>query len=305
MILTAQRLRVIERVDNRVLGAFRLVDAATEVPLIVPATIEARATEIVEIQPDGTSVVIQSVPLGNGAVDIRQNRVGHYVVFRAPLFENYLLAFENPPLPVSLQNPARRLRLRLGVLAAGPHHLPQVFDFDLPRPLDPADAASVFAAQDVAFFRAPNAPVQEGWAVLRVSVAQTGGGGAALPGVLIRVFRRPRQPADEPIGEGLTEWRGARQRGEALVPIAGLQRFAPGAGANVIETTHAIELEATRDPAFTGAATQLPDLARLRTSAPGTVRRPNPPADALNVIRPAGPIDVSAGEELSVTIEMP
>jgi hypothetical protein len=306
MILAAQTLRPIESVDRRVLGAFQLVDHATRLPVVFPANIEARSAAIVELQAGDTAVTIQPVPLAAGAVRIRQNRIGRFVVFSAPLFEGYIAEFTAPATPAPLADPARRLRLQLAITRAGPGHLPRMFALDLPRALDPAGAGNVFEPQDVELFRAPSAPVQDSWAILRARVTQAGTG-TALPGVLIRVFRRPRQPADEAIGAGLTEWRDARLRGEALVAITGLQRFVPGGGPNVIETTHAIEVEVTRDAAFTGAPDTLPAVDRLLAgTGEGVIRPPGQPPDSvLTILRPAPPLSIAAGEELALELEMP
>jgi hypothetical protein len=306
MILTAQTLRTIESADRRVLGAFRLVDHATRLPLVVPARIEARSAAIVELQPDGTTIEIQPVAVSAGAVRIRQNRIGRFVVHTAPLFDDYTAGFASPNAPAILASPARRLRLQLAVSGAGTHHLPRTFAFDLPRSLDPRATDSVFSSQEVELFRGPAAPVQEGWAVLRASVvhADTGIG---LPGVLIRVFRRPRQPGDGAIGAGLSEWRDERLRGEALVSITGLQRFVPGVGPNVIDTTHAIDLEVTRDTSFTGASGTVPDVDRLLAgTGDGVVRPPDqPPGSAFSIRRPTPPLAIAAGEQVSIELAMP
>jgi hypothetical protein len=200
------------------------------------------------------------------------------------------------------------LRLHLSVTQIGPHYLPQQFQFDLPRSLNRAAADSVFRPRPISFFRSPGAPVLDGWAVLRVHVTQTDTGNA-LGGVVVRVFRNPRGPNDEPIGAGMTEWRG-RLRGEALVPIARIARFRPGAGNNVVETTQSIAFEAMRDSQFTGAANDLPNVPRIvagpgpgivlqRTEPPPT----NPPTAALTV-EPPLPLNVRAGAEVTVHLTM-
>jgi hypothetical protein len=111
----------------------------------------------------------------------------------------------------------------------------------------------------------------------------------------------------------MTEWRNEHVRGEAVVPIPGLQRFIPGGGANVFETTHTIELEATRDQNFPDVNTdmpaveQLPDVDALIAGAgPGIIRRAQAPANpALTIVRPALPLAIAAGEERAVELEMP
>jgi hypothetical protein len=281
--------RLIDTVDRRVVGAFQFVDALTHLPVTVPAGVETRRMTIAGVPGD--------VRVPAGAIRLLQNRRGMYVVFRAPFFDAYINAFENPPIP------AEAIGVNVSVTEAGPHYLPQEFQLDLPRNLDPGADDSVLEPQLVGLFRAPAAPVQDGWSVLRVRVTQAGTNPARpLPGVLVRVFRSPRGAADPPIGEGMTDWRG-RALGEALVPVAGLQRFRPGAGANVIETEHTLEFETTRDSLFTGATGQLPNVPRIETgTAQGVVRTPH--AD-LAITRPVPPVRVEAGHEYTVHLAMP
>jgi hypothetical protein len=285
MIPARQTYRVIEPASRRVAGAFRLVDAATNLPVLEPAALAVRGATVGEPQT--------AVAVNDRNLRISRNRSGMYVVFRAPFFDAYTSTFDQPAAPPETQSGP--LRLRLGVVDAGPQYLPQEFEFDLPRSLDPSAPDSVFVPGAVPLFRAPAAPIQDGWAVLRVLVTRAGdASNTRLPGVLIRVFRSPRGVGDPAIGAGMTEWRGDT-RGEALVPISGLQRFRPGAGANVFETEHPIEFEATRDNAFTGATNQLPNVARIAAGA----------ASQLTLVSPAAPVRVRAGREHTIHLAIP
>lgn len=293
-------VRVIETADRRVLGAFRLADAVSGLPIGVPAAIDARTATIA-----GTGGP-EEIALPDGAVRIVQNRSA-FVLIRAPFFDDYTAAFDVPPVPPTL-------RLHVRVTDAGPQYLPQRFDVDLPRPLDPAVAGSVFEPQPVVMLRAPGAAISEGAAVLRVSVRQAGPGGAPLGGVLVRVFRSPRAAPDRPLGAGMTEWRGA-VRGEALVALSGIERFRPGLGESPIETSQPIEFEITRDTAFTGAAGQLPDVSRLLAGAGAGIVRvvDQPPGPLAIAVRPderpsappAVPVHARAGREYVVQITVP
>lgn len=292
--------RVIETADRRVLGAFQFVDAATALPVVVPAKLEVRGVTLAGAPVD----VLQE-----NSIRIQQNRRGVSVIFRAPFFDTYAGAFIDPQPPPETQTDP--LRLRLAVTDAGPYYLPQEFQFDLPRSLDPDAPDSVFRPQEVRLFRAPNAPVQAGWALLRVRVTQAGVDPInPLPGVLVRVFRSPRGGADAPIGEGMTEWRGD-VRGEALVPVIGVERFRPGSGESVIETDQAIEFEATRNAGFTASAGQLPNVPVLLVgTGAGIIRPPNlPPGSLLDILRPettpTTPMRVQAGREYVVHLAMP
>jgi hypothetical protein len=286
-------------IDRRVLGAFRLVDIVTGLPLGTPATVDVLGATI-----EGNPI---DVTLNRHTVQVRQNRRGVFVIFGAPFFADYAEAFEQPePPPETAADP---LRLRFGITNAGPNHLPQEFTFDLPRVLDPDAPDSVLAAAPVELLRTPNAVVQVGWAAIRVRVTRAGvSPPSPLPGALVRIFRSPRAAADRPIGIGMTEWRGP-VAGEALVALTGLLRFRPGAGAEVIDTDHAIEFDVSRHDTFIGAAGALPNVgALLAATGSGFVRPPtHPPGSVLTVLQPATapPMRVQAGREYVVHLAMP
>jgi hypothetical protein len=292
MTLAAHSLTVIERVERRILGAFRLLDAVTRLPVLQP--VEVRALGAVLVRPGGDI----EVPLPRKSVEIRQNRSGFHVLFRAPLFDEYTATFLDPQPPPDTQ--AGPLRLRLAIDDAGPQYLPRQFTFDLPRATDPNAVDSVFDPVPVDLFRSPAAPVQDGWALLRVRIVEEGSDPETpLPRVLVRVFRSPRGAQAPAIGVGMTEWRGG-VRGEALVPVTGVPRFRPGPGNNVIETELPVLLEAAR--AVTGAADQLPDPSRILAAIPQGLGAPAPAG--FVVLRPAQPVNVRAGQELSVQLSM-
>lgn len=294
MTLLRSLLHVRETVDRRVLGAVRLVDAATGLP--VGAGARLRVLGAVLARPAGDEVV----PLGEGSVRIRPNAGGLHVLFRAPLFEAYTHAFEAPAAPP--QTGAGPLRLRLAVEDAGPAYLPRAFTVDLPRALDPEAADAVFTPVDVPLLRAPGARVAPGAARLVVRVREAAAGARPLPGVLVRVFRSPRAPGAAPLASGMTEWRG-RLRGEALVPVAGLRRFRPGGGDDVIETTVPVVFEAARHAAFGGAEGTFPDADALAAALPADPA--GPPAAGVHVVRTDAPVALRPGAALTIDLAMP
>lgn len=299
MMLEVLPHRRIETVDRRVLGALQLVDAVTALPTGVPARIELRAATIADAAID--------VARHEHTVRLQQNRSGLIVIAGAPFFDAYASAFDNPVAPP--QTTPNPLRLRFGLIDAGSSYLPREFVVDLPRALDPAAPNSIFQPVRVAVFRAPNAAVQPGWALLRVRVTSAAGNPPPpLPGVLIRVFRSPRGGQDAPIGAGMTDWRG-RAAGEALVAIADIPRFRPGAGQNVVDTDQAIEFDASRHTTFTGASEQLPDVAALVAgTGAGLIHPPDHPnGSQLQIVQPtiAPPMRVQAGREYVVHLAMP
>jgi hypothetical protein len=297
MTLALRPRRVIESADRRVIAAFQLVDAATDLPIIVPASVAAPR---VVIAGNPAEIV-----LPDGAVRILQNRSGTYVLLRAPFFDTYTSTFDNPPAPP--ETAGGPLMLRLSITDAGPQYLPRQFQLAVPRSLDPNAAGGVFEPEVVRLFRAPGASAQEGWTVLRVRVTEAGVDPPnTLPGVLVRVYRGPRGNNDQPIAMGMTDWRG-RVRGEALLPLTAIQRFRPGDGPNVIERDQRIDFDVVRDSGFTGAAGQLPDVARMIAGVGGgliqaSTRPPNP---QLDIVRPATPVRVEAGREYVVHLAMP
>jgi hypothetical protein len=291
--------RLVTTDDRRVLGAFQFVDAVTGVPVTVPAAYEIRRAAV--------AGQAEEIVLDTRAVRVLQNRRGIYVIMTAPFFERYVESFDNPQAPP--ETAAGPLGLRVDVTDAGPQYLPLAFRFDLPRSLDPDDEGSVLRPVPVPLFRAPTAPVQDGWAVLRARVVQRQTNPPrALPGVVVRAYAMPRAANDRPIGEGLTDWRG-HAVGEAVVPIASLRRFAPGAGPTPVAIDQLIDLETIRESAFTGANEPL-NVSRLTTGAgPGLIRAtttlPDPANPALTIIRPEDPLRVQAGREYVVELSMP
>jgi hypothetical protein len=287
MTLALRPRRVVDTIDRRVLGAFRLIDAVTQTPIGVPASVVVPTASLVGRPGE--------MRLHERAVSIHANRRGHHVIFSAPFFEAYTAAFQNPVPPPEVAVGPLRLRVRVD---AGAHYLPQEFELDLPRRLDPNNPAasdSVLVAAPIALFRAPTAPAQDGWAVLRVTVVQAATAPPApLPGVLVRVFRSPRGAGAQPLGEGMTDWRD-RARGEALVGVSGIQRFRAGSGQAVVETDQEVVFEAMRDGRFTGAAGQVPNVAAIRAAGPDA---------QLAVTRPTPPVRIRAGREHVVHLTM-
>jgi hypothetical protein len=308
VILTRSNLVVRELVDRRVLAAVQLTDASTGLPIVGPAQIRPVSARLVN--PTGQPPVDIAVGFDGRTLRIQRNRSGLFVFFTAPLFTGYTDAFENPPLPPELRQPLGGnqfldlvLRVRVEVTDPGANYLPRMFTIDLPRSLVAAEANSVLNTVQVPVFPAPNAML-DGSAALRVRVEQADDASVLLPGVLIEVFRRPRAQNDLPIGRGMTEWRG-RTRGEALVVVGGLRRFRVG-GNGALVNSESIEVEAARDPAFTGAIDTLPDVDAIADrNNPSMIRPPLRPQNSSITTFPAQPLDLRPGQELTVRIQMP
>jgi hypothetical protein len=290
MIFAPPHHRVVEHVDRRVLGAFQFVDAVTQFPVIVAARVEVRSATLL---PD------ENVPLVPESVRLRQTRSGVWAIMRAPFFDTYAETFVNPETPDEVEGTS--LRLRIAVTDAGPNYLPQEFDFDLPRDIED----DIFEPVALQLFRAPGAPVLGGWAVLRTRVLTAGGD--PLGGVLVRVFRHPRQDDDNPIGQGMSDWRGDL-RGEALVAAADIPRFRPGEEDEVLASTQAVQFEAARDSNFAGGPNELPDGPKIAAgTADGvdTFRSDLPADDPTLEVEPNVPLNLRAGQETTIELTLP
>ena len=204
----------LERVEFRVLGALRCLDAVTGTPIERAMSVEAQGTRIV------------------------RNRSGLYVLIEAPGFDDYNASFPAPPatpavgsvaFPVTVSDP-------LGA------YLPRSASISLPRDPDPANAGSdtsLFRPIELPMLPSPAGAVATNWAVLRISV--TANNGDCLGGALIRVLRN-----GSVLARGLSDWRG-----EALVPVAGVPVTTFSEDANAVVIT---EIEVTLQAVFDAAS---------------------------------------------------
>jgi hypothetical protein len=238
-------LRERERVEQRVLGAVRWVDATTLTPLEEPITAEG----------DGVRLV--------------PNRRGLHVIREWPPLAAHAEAFEAPPAVP----PVGSLTLALTVRDPSGRYLPRRVRIALPRDPRPEHAAepdSLFRPVDVAMFPSPSAPVGANWVELRVTVTETATGDA-LGGALLRVVSEGQL-----LARGLTDWRG-----EALVPVAGVPVTTWSAEPGPVVVTEIVAtLEAVFDPA-TGRRTP---AAAVRAGQPPVVP-PLVDADAVDAAR--------------------
>jgi hypothetical protein len=263
------QLRQRERVERRVLGALRFVDASTLAPIDDPLVVEAPGARLV------------------------RNDGGLYVIRRWTRLAAHEDAFDEPPgtpaigsesLPIDVRDPSGRYLARRVALA-------------LPRDPDPANAGaagSLFRAVDVPMYPSASAPVSANWVELRVTVRDAASGDA-LGGALLRVVAGSRV-----LARGLTDWRG-----EALVPVIGVPVTTwstdPGA---VVVTEIAASLECCFDAA---AGTRTP-AATVRRGVPPS-RLPLPDPQVIEEGRAAlpqssAPVLLAAGRSLAVAISV-
>ncbi len=210
----AKLLRELERVEWRVLGALRFVDAITG------------------------STIQHSLRIDAPGARFTRNGSALYVLRHWDQLsdhENQFLAPPLTPVPGSLS-------LKLNVTDPEGTYLPIVYNFPLPRIPIPAFAGaadSLFRPETVSLYPSAAAPTGANWAVVRVSLTETHSGDA-LGGALLRVFNNGNV-----LARGLTDWRG-----EALLPVVGVPvtTFSEAAGAVVISEIN-VNLRAAFDPA--------------------------------------------------------
>jgi hypothetical protein len=260
-------LRELERLEHRVLGAVRGVDATTLSVIDVPLNVSAPGARIV------------------------RNRSGLYVIRGWTRLAAHEDAFDQPPpapaagtesLPIEVRDPSGRYLARRVVLA-------------LPRNPDPArasEADSLFRAVDVPMYPSASAPLSANWVELRVAVRDAASGDA-LGGALLRVVADARV-----LARGLTDWRG-----EALVPVAGVPvtTWSTEPGAVVIT-----EITAALECYFQAASGTRTPAAIVRAGlAPADPPLPDPQAiEAARAGLPQSitPVVLAAGRSLAVAV---
>lgn len=260
-------LRERERIEQRVLGALRCVDATTLAPVDAPLRVEA------------------------GGAHLLRNRSGLYVIHEWSLLAGHADAFAAPPasppllsepLRVDLRDPLGRYLARRALIA-------------LPRDPDPANAEqpdSLFRPVDVPMYPSASAPLGANWVDLRVTVREAASGDA-LGGALLRVLA-----GDRVLARGLTDWRG-----EAFVPVAGVPvttwSTEPDA---VVVSEIAASLECVFDP---GSGTRTPASEVEAGSAPAEAALPDPQAiedGRAGLPQAATAIALRAGHPLAVAL---
>lgn len=213
-----------ERIDNRILGAIRWLDAVTQAPIALPLVARSET------------------------VRFTRNLSGLTVLTHADGLENTTSTFDLNTLPAGQVVAPRSLAFEGHVEDPTGSYLPARFTLDLP--LDPSPALlppdnrrppnSLFTPIDVALLPSPSARLAPGCAQVRVLILN--GAGNPIPNALARVVATT---GGAMLGVGLSD-----HRGEALVAIPGLKHFAPGAtAATVVSVETDARLEIIHPPA--------------------------------------------------------
>ena len=191
-------IRELERIDTRVLGALRCIDAATRAQVDTP----------LDVRIEGATV--------------RRNRSGLYVIVRAEALPAlpelpglaalaaHEAAFDNPPATPAVGE----VTLALTVTDPAGRYLPRRAAVALPRDPQPGHAASpdsLFRPVELPLYPSAIAPTGMNWSVLRLSVHETGSLDA-LGGALLLA-----RAGGKVLARALTDWRG-----EALLPVPGV-----------------------------------------------------------------------------------
>ena len=256
----------LESIDRRVLAAVRFINDIDGSPISGP----------LEIVSDPS---FAATPGEVRNLRIRRNRFGLHILHFAPGFEDYCTAFS--PEPPAHALPPRIAHLRVSDTEG--RYLPAAFAIRLPRALADAESPdSASAPVEVRLLPAPNAPLADGWAVLRVTVwiESTPGLHVPLRGALLRVLRHEDGVAVSVLsllGRGQTDWRpradgSLPSSAEALVAIHGIPivQFSTAADGSVLSASQRVRLELRHAPAFDATAPDaLPDLEALSAATPG------------------------------------
>jgi hypothetical protein len=256
-----------DRLDDRVVGAFRFIDAVVKTPITAPLRVEARGVRLI------------------------RNRSGLFVIAAAPgLGSTYTATFELPVPPAApLPPPVASVSVTITVSDPSGRYLPRRATVAVPRNPDPAavdQPTSLFQPADVELFPSPTAAVATGWATIRVSVKQTG----TQTGVPFAYVRVRRASDDGLLARGVAD-----DRGEALVAVPGIPvtLWNTTPGPSVVTNSVAAKLTAHFDPsAFDAASSKYPDPDQLELNLSTLTKS----ADV--------PLDLASGREVPKRVDM-
>ena len=184
---------MLDRLERRVLGAIRLIDATTGRPLHRPLSVSA----------EGVRFLV--------------NRAQLYVISQAPGLEAHSAAFAAPPeTPTTGSAP-----IEITIDDPLGEYLPRRATIPLPRSAAPgADEPDLFAPEAVSVLPSPNAALRQNWSGVRLSLRLADD--RPVRGALINLRRHagdedPDGGEEELVASGLSD-----ERGEALVILPGL-----------------------------------------------------------------------------------
>jgi len=187
---------MLDRLEQRVLGAIRLLDRATN------------------------NVILRPLNLSSNDADFSRNRSNLYVITHANGLQHHVDEFEDAP-----NSPANEsIEIDITIYDPLARYLPRVTRVLLPRNANPENADqdnSLFQPINIKLYASSNAPVLNNWSTVRASVFRNETEGrVAVQGALLRVVRVSN---NEVLASSLSD-----ERGEVLVIIPGvpITRFA-------------------------------------------------------------------------------
>jgi len=265
-------MRELERVDTRVLGALRCIDATTRAHIDAPLDVRAANASLL------------------------RNRSGLFVIARVQALLAHTLSFDAPPAQPALGS----IGLSVQVRDPAGRYLPRLVQLALPRdplPAHATQAGSLFRAVEVPLYPASACTTGANWAVLRASVRDTASGDA-LGGALLIVTNNGNL-----LGRGLSDWRG-----EALVAVPGVPATTWSDDPHAVVVSEiAAQIEAVFDPA-SGTRVAATQVRAGRAPA----RLPLVDPDALEAQRAALPhatqavsLAAARAQSLSLTLALP
>ncbi|HEX9107106.1 MAG TPA: hypothetical protein VF832_07755 [Longimicrobiales bacterium] len=261
-----RQLRELERVESRVLGALRFVDAGTGTDVLTPLTLRAL----------------------DGHARFVRNRSGLQVIAQWSSLSAHEASFQNPPA-----DPIGNLTLHVVVTDTTGRYLPRRVAIPLPRDPDATHATqpgSLFQPLRVPLYPAAVAETGANWAVVHAAVTEQATGDA-LGGALLRVRRN-----GDVIGRGLTDGRG-----QALVALVGVPMLTFGqADEAVLVGEITVTVEAVFDPA---TGTRVP-AAQLAAGVRPPVPEVDPDALDANGALPHAQQSVAVAARRSQSLEL-
>lgn len=219
----------LELLDQRVLGAVRLLDATTGLPLRTMAKIQ-----------------------GIG-IKFFRNSSGYYVIEQLAgndSLQAHTTEFVQPPDTPAIGS----VTLTLNIIPLDRQYLSRRYSLKLPRDPNPLNAKqenSLFKTVDIKLFRAAIAPTSATWGVLRATVKQKDTN-HRLPWALIWVRRNSDSQV---IAQSLADWRG-----EVLIAVPGIPAMNWVEGSGPVLTS---EIDVSLEVIFDPAIQKIPDTADL------------------------------------------
>jgi len=234
---------MVEHIDQRILGALRVLDGVTGLPLNCPLVVKSPGVRML------------------------RNSRGDIVVLDAPGFTAYRRTF----LTLPADPPLESVELTFSLADPQGHYLPRQVMVKFPRDPDPASPNSLFTPWAVHMYPACTATPGINWGVIRATLREQDTN-LRLPWGMVHIRKNP---GSDVLASGQADWRG-----EALVAVPGIEANMPASGGGAV-TTNQITFRAL--VAFDSPGVQKVSDGAIQQGEPdpNPVYLPNP--DALDI----------------------